>query len=112
MRQSITAHWSVIPWDLCTVPAKINRKSNWHPMNFIPFEVFSMGVFVNAMVPPFLERKNHCSIFHLYCPTASTLYESGPGANISEQSERIHPKMYISFGGRSDVSIVFMTSIC
>jgi hypothetical protein len=44
MRQSITALWSVILSDLCTVPVKINRKSNCRPMNFIPFEVFSMGV--------------------------------------------------------------------
>jgi hypothetical protein len=54
MRQSITARWSIIPWDLCTVPAKISRKNNCHAMNFIPFEVFSMGVFVNPMVSPFL----------------------------------------------------------
>jgi hypothetical protein len=54
MQQSITARWSVIPWDRFTVPAKINSKSNWHLMNFIPFEGFSMGVLVNAMVSPFL----------------------------------------------------------
>jgi hypothetical protein len=54
MRQSITARWSVIPWDLCTVHVKISIKSDWHPMNLIVFEVFSMGVFVNAMVSPFL----------------------------------------------------------
>jgi hypothetical protein len=36
------------------VPAEIGRKSNSGPMNFIPFEVFSMEVFVNAMVSPFL----------------------------------------------------------
>jgi hypothetical protein len=54
MRQSITARCIVIPWDLCAVPAKISRKGIWRPMNFIPFEVFSMGVLVNAMVSPFL----------------------------------------------------------
>jgi hypothetical protein len=54
MRQSITARWSIIPWDLCTVSARVSHKGNWRPMNFIPFEVFSMGVFVSAMVPPFL----------------------------------------------------------
>jgi hypothetical protein len=27
--------------------------------------------------------------FHLYCTTASTLYEPGPGANLFEQSELI-----------------------
>jgi hypothetical protein len=48
------ARWSVTPWDLCIVPAKISGKSNWRPMNFIPFEVLPMGVFVNAMVSPFL----------------------------------------------------------
>jgi hypothetical protein len=57
MRQSITARWSVIPWDLCAVPAKISRKSNWRLMTFIPFAVFSMGVFVNAMVSLFLDWK-------------------------------------------------------
>jgi hypothetical protein len=35
VRQSILARWSVIPSDLCTVPEKISRKSNWHRMNFI-----------------------------------------------------------------------------
>jgi hypothetical protein len=54
MQQSITARWSVVPWDLCTVPAKINRKSNWRPMNFVPFEVSFMEVVVNAIVSPFL----------------------------------------------------------
>jgi hypothetical protein len=54
MQQLTTARWSVIPWDLCTAPMKISRKSNRHLMNFIPFEVFSMEVFVNAMVSPFL----------------------------------------------------------
>jgi hypothetical protein len=54
MQQSIAARWSVIRWDLCTVPARIGSKSNWNHMNFIPFEVFSMGVFVNAMALPFL----------------------------------------------------------
>jgi hypothetical protein len=34
---------------------EISRESNWRPMNFIPFEVFSMGVCVNAMVSPFLK---------------------------------------------------------
>jgi hypothetical protein len=29
---------------------EISSKSNWLFMDFIPFEVFSMGVFVNAMV--------------------------------------------------------------
>jgi hypothetical protein len=42
---------------LCTVPAKISRKSNWRPMNFIPFKVFSMWVSVNRMVSPFLNWK-------------------------------------------------------
>jgi hypothetical protein len=54
MRQSITARLRVIPWDLCIVPAKISRKSNGPPMNSIPFGVFSMGVFVNAVISPFL----------------------------------------------------------
>jgi hypothetical protein len=54
MRQSITARWSVFPWDMCTVPGTISHKSNWRPVNFIPFEVFSMGIFVNAMASPFL----------------------------------------------------------
>jgi hypothetical protein len=54
MRQSITVRWSVILWDLYTVPEKSSRKGNWRPMNFITFEVFSMGVFANAMVSPFL----------------------------------------------------------
>jgi hypothetical protein len=54
MKQSIPARWSAIPWDLCTVVAKISCKSNWRSMNFILFEVFSMGVFVNAMVSLFL----------------------------------------------------------
>jgi hypothetical protein len=57
VRQPITARWGVIPWDLCTVPAKISRKSNRRPMNFIPFKVFSMRVFVNAIVSPFLNWK-------------------------------------------------------
>jgi hypothetical protein len=73
--------------DLCTVAAKISRKSNWRPMNFLLFEVFSMKVVVDATIPPFLELKNRCSIFHLYCTTASTLSEPGPAAHISEQSE-------------------------
>jgi hypothetical protein len=50
----VTAGWSVIPCDLCTVPAKISSKIKWHRMNIIPFEIFSMGVFVNVMVSPFL----------------------------------------------------------
>jgi hypothetical protein len=54
MRDPIAVHWGVIPSDLCTVPVKMSRKSNWYPTNFIPFEVFSIGVFVNAMVSPFL----------------------------------------------------------
>jgi hypothetical protein len=45
---------SLIPWDLWTVPAKISRKNSWRPMNSIPFEVFSMGTFVNAMISSFL----------------------------------------------------------
>jgi hypothetical protein len=57
-------------------------------MNFIPFEVFSMGAFVNAVVSPFL-NENRCSVFHLICATASTLYEPRPGDNISEKSEWI-----------------------
>jgi hypothetical protein len=77
MRQSITACWSVIPWDPCTVPAKTSRKVNWRLMNFIPFEVFSMGVFVNAMVSPFLNWKPlfgfsfvlHDSVDHLWTRT-------------------------------------------
>jgi hypothetical protein len=28
IRQSITARGGVIPWDLCTVPAKTNRKGH------------------------------------------------------------------------------------
>jgi hypothetical protein len=55
MKQSITAGCGVIPWGLCTVPGKISRKSNWRPMNFIPFEVFSMAAFVNAIVSLFLK---------------------------------------------------------
>jgi hypothetical protein len=54
MQQSITARWSMISWDLCTVPAKISNKSNWRPMNFIPFNVSSMEIFINAMVSLFL----------------------------------------------------------
>jgi hypothetical protein len=33
---------------------EIGRKNDWHPMNFVTFEVFSIRVFVNAMVSPFL----------------------------------------------------------
>jgi hypothetical protein len=40
----------VIPWDLCTVPARISRESHWRHMNFISFEVFSMGV---SLMPSF-----------------------------------------------------------
>jgi hypothetical protein len=57
MQQLITACWSVIPWDLCKVPAKISCKSNRRPLNFILFEVFSMEVSVKAMASPFLNCK-------------------------------------------------------
>jgi hypothetical protein len=40
--------------DLCTVPAKISRNSNWRPIKVISFEVFSIGVAARAMVSPFL----------------------------------------------------------
>jgi hypothetical protein len=29
---------------------EISRKNNWRPMNFILFEVFSIEIFVNAMI--------------------------------------------------------------
>jgi hypothetical protein len=50
VRQPITARKSVLPWDLYTVPAKNSHSGNWNPLNFILFEVFSMRVFVNALV--------------------------------------------------------------
>jgi hypothetical protein len=77
------------PWDLRMVPAKMSRKGNWHHMNLIPFKGFSMGIIAKALVSPFFELKNHCSVFDLYCMTMSTLYQPRSSVNISDQEERI-----------------------
>jgi hypothetical protein len=112
VRQPITARWSAIPWDLCTVPAKISRKGNWNPLSFIPFEVFSMRVFVNTMISPFLDWKTSVRFFICIARRRRPFMNQGGWSIFPSKGNGSPSKMGISFRGRSDVSIFVRTSIC
>jgi hypothetical protein len=106
------ACWSAILWDLCTVPAKISRKNSYCPMNFIPFEVFSMGVCVNAMVLPFSNWKITVWFF-IYIARQRRPFMNPDREPIFLSKVNGSPsKMCILFEGRSGVSTFLMESIC
>jgi hypothetical protein len=79
-------------------------------MNFIPFEVFSMGVVVNAMVSPFLNWKFTVQFFVCMARQRRPLMNPDRVPIFLGKVNGSLSKMCISFRGRS--SVFMMTSIC
>jgi hypothetical protein len=81
-------------------------------MNFIPFEVFSMGVFVNAMVSPFLNSKTTVRCLIWIARQCRPCMNPDQMLIFLSKANGSPSKMCISFRGRLSISIFLMASIC
>jgi hypothetical protein len=81
-------------------------------MNFIPSEVFSMGIFVNAMVSPFLNWKTTVRSFVCIARQCRVFMNPDWVPIFLGKVNESPSKMCTSFGGSSGTSIFLMTSIC